>query len=98
MRPDYKLIKDDKEVGEIKQIQIQGKNVEEAKIGDKVAISIIGPTVGRQIDESDTLYTDVPSSDYKKMMQLEKFLTEHEKSVLQEIAEIKRKKEPMYGY
>jgi len=98
IKPDYKIMKDGKEIGEVKQIQIQGKNVDEAKIGDKVAISIIGPTVGRQIDESDVLYTDVPGGDYKKMMQLEKFLTEHEKSVLEEIAEIKRKKEHMYGF
>lgn len=98
VKPDYKLMKDGREVGEIKQIQIQGKNVEQASIGDKVAISITGPTVGRQIDESDTLYTDVPGGDYKKMLLLEKFLSEHEKQVLEEIAEIKRKKEHMYGY
>jgi len=91
-------MKNEKEVGEIKQIQNQGKNVDEAKIGDKVAISITGPTVGRQIDESDVLYTDVPSGDYKKMMQLAKFLPEHEKSIMEEILEAKRKKQPMYGY
>lgn len=98
IKPGYKLIKDSREVGEIKQIQDQGKNVEQASIGNKVAVSIIGPTVGRQIEESDVLYTDVPSEDYKKMVQLEKFLSEHEKQVLEEIAEIKRKAEKMYGY
>ncbi len=98
IKPGYRLTKENKEIGEIKQIQIEGKNVEEAKIGDKVAVSIVGPTVGRQIDESDTLYTDVSSDDYKKLMKHEKLLQNHEKKVLEEIVEIKRKKEPMYGY
>lgn len=97
LKPGYKLIKDGKQVGEIKQIQIDGKNVDEAKIGDKVAVSILGPTVGRQIDESDVLYTDVSGDDYKKLVKHAKLIQEHEKRVLEEIAEIKRKKEPSYG-
>ncbi len=97
IKPNYKLMKDGKEIGEVKQIQVQGKNVEEAKIGEKVAVSIIGPTIGRQIDESDTLYTDIPGEDYKKMLQLGKFLSEHEKKVLEEILAIKRGKDARYG-
>ncbi|MFH1229829.1 MAG: translation initiation factor IF-2 [Candidatus Aenigmatarchaeota archaeon] len=53
----YKLQKDGKEIGEIKAIQMDGSNVEKAEIGDKVAVSIDGPTVGRQIDEGDELAT-----------------------------------------
>jgi len=97
IKPGYKLMKEDKEIGEVKQLQNQGKNMDEAKIGDKIAISIIGPTVGRQIDENDTLLTDLTSNDYKNLIKNEKFLTEHEKTVLEEIKSIKQKKDKMWG-
>ncbi len=100
VRPGSRLFKFDKELreaGEIKQIQSQGQNVEEAKIGDKVAVSIAGPTVGRQIDEGDTIYTDISNEEYKRLMENTQFLTEHEKSVLEEIYNIKKKVDPRYG-
>ncbi len=98
VKPGYHLVKDGKEVGEIKQIQSQGQNVDSATISDKIAVSIIGPTVGRQIDESDILYTDLSSDDYKRLIRNEKLLTEHEKKVLEEITETKRKTDKMWGY
>ena len=110
IKPKYSLFKFDKHkggadaegvlqvIGEIKQIQSQGENKDEAKIGDKVAVSIIGPTVGRQIDESDVLYTDISGECYKKLLKFEKLLTEHEKKVLEEIREMKQKKDKMWGY
>ncbi|HDQ59688.1 MAG TPA: translation initiation factor IF-2 [Candidatus Woesearchaeota archaeon] len=52
--------KDGKEIGEIKEIQHEGKNVTDAKQGTQVAISIPGVTVGRQINEGDELYIFVP--------------------------------------
>jgi translation initiation factor 5B len=53
----YKLKKDGKEIGEIKAIQSEGVSVAKAETGDKVAVSIEGPTVGRQIHEGDELTT-----------------------------------------
>jgi translation initiation factor 5B len=53
----YKLKKNGKEIGEIKAIQSEGSAVDKASIGDKVAVSIEGPTVGRQIEEGDELTT-----------------------------------------
>lgn len=97
VKPGYRLVKDGKEVGEIKQIQSQGQNVDSATISDKIAVSIIGPTIGRQIDESDILYTDLSSDDYKRLIKNEKLLTEHEKKVLEEITETKRKTDKMWG-
>ncbi|MCX6816075.1 MAG: translation initiation factor IF-2, partial [Candidatus Aenigmarchaeota archaeon] len=101
IRPGYSLFKvsgnEIKVVGEIKQIQSQGQNVDEVKINDKVAVSIIGPAVGRQIDEGDVLYTDMNSDNYKKLIKNEKFLTEHEKSVLEEILLLKRKVDQRFG-
>lgn len=101
VRPEYGLLKDAKEglklVGAVKQIQSHGETVEEAKAGDKVAVSIAGPTVGRQILENDVLYTDVTSDEYKKLKQHEALLSASERLALEEIYEIKRRHDPRYG-
>lgn len=102
LRSDVALFKETKDeiktVGAIKQIQSQGENVSEAKTGEKIAVSISGPTVGRQILENDVLYTDVKSEDYKKLRQNELLISKSEKEVLGEIFEIKRKHDPRYGF
>jgi len=41
-------------------MQDRGENVSEIGAGKEVAVSIDGPTVGRQINEGDVLYVDVP--------------------------------------
>jgi len=53
----YRLKKEGKEIGEIKAIQSEGISVQKAVAGEKVAVSIEGPTVGRQIEEGDDLTT-----------------------------------------
>ncbi|MBS3053493.1 MAG: translation initiation factor IF-2 [Candidatus Aenigmarchaeota archaeon] len=97
VKPGYKLFKDDKPIGEIKQVQSQGKSINEAKIGDKIAVSIEGPTVGRQINESDVLYTDITEEDYRKLKRFDKLLAENELKVMEEIKTIKRKYNPRWG-
>ena len=100
VKPGYTLFKADeeaKEIGEVKQIQKEGENLEQAQSGDRIAISIAGPTVGRQIKEEDTLYTNVSSEDYKKLKQFEKLLSHDEKLILNEIFAHKRKHDPRYG-
>lgn len=86
-----------KEAGEIRQVQSQGQNVEEARMNDKVAISIAGVAVGRQVEEGDVIYTDISDEDYRNLIKNERFLTEHEKQTLKEIVEIKRKVDPRFG-
>jgi len=102
LKPGYKLFKWDKqlgvrEVGEIKQLQKEGTNVDSAKTGDKLAVSITGPTVGRQVVEGDVLYTNIGSEEFKRLRQFEKFLSNSEKEVLKEIFDLKRKSNPRYG-
>ncbi|MBI5347067.1 MAG: translation initiation factor IF-2 [Candidatus Aenigmarchaeota archaeon] len=84
-------------VGTIKQIQKEGNDMDEAKIGDKVAVSITGPTVGRQIRESDELYTNIEAEEYKKLKKFEDLLTQNERQTLDEIAGIKKRKNPSWG-
>jgi len=86
-------------VGIIHQIQDKGKNIEEARKGMQVAVSIRGPTIGRQINEGDFFYTDVNSRQAKLL--IEKFghrLNEEEKETFEFILNIKRKSDPAYGY
>jgi len=88
-----------KTVGTIRQIQEESKTIDEATIGTQVAVSIDGPMVGRQINESDRLLT-VPKSEEVKLL-LGKFasrLSPDEAEVLNDIVVIRRKKNPLYGF
>jgi translation initiation factor 5B len=91
--------KDGKEIGTVHQIQDKNKNVDEAKAGMQVAVSIKEPTVGRHINEGDVLYT-IPPNEHAKLL-LDRFkyrLSEDEVKTLDEIVVIKRRANPLYGY
>jgi len=58
IRPNYPLINEKgRKIGRIKEIQDKGERLKEARSGSRVAISVSGPTVGRQIKEGEVLYT-----------------------------------------
>lgn len=85
-------------VGEIKGIQVRNENVGSATGGQEVAISIDGPTVGRQIHEGDILYVNIPEKHSRIVEQeLMPKLSEDEREVFEKFLEIKRKKEPFWG-
>ncbi|MHA1289147.1 MAG: translation initiation factor IF-2, partial [Candidatus Thorarchaeota archaeon] len=85
-------------IGELKQIQSEGVVAKQAKVNQEVAISIDGPTVGRQIKEEDILYTDLSSDDYKKLLEVRDLLSDTELRALEEIQDIKRRKNPSWGF
>jgi len=61
IKPKYPLINSrGQRIGQVVRIQDQGKDVGEAGTGKQVAVSIDKPMVGRQINEGDVLYVDVP--------------------------------------
>jgi translation initiation factor 5B len=93
IRPKNALITlENRRIGTISQIQDKGENISEARIGAEVAVSIKGPTVGRQIDEGDILYVDLPEKAASQLNQEHKDkLTADELDVLQEFLELKRK-------
>jgi translation initiation factor 5B len=72
-------------IGRIKEMQKEGKNIPEAKTGDKVAISMEEPTIGRQIKEGDVLITNIGEYDRKILNEIISKLTEGEKELLKEI-------------
>ena len=88
-----------KKIGAIHQMQQSGKTIEEATKGMQVALSIRGPTIGRQINEGDIFYTDLNSKQAKLLN--ERFmqrLTEEETEVLNYIINTKRKSDELFGY
>lgn len=95
----YKVMNSDGEsIGTIHQIQSMGKNIPEASKDMEVAISIREAVVGRDIDEGDILYVDIPEDDARKL--LKEFygeLSEDMREVLKEIIEIKRRKNPLWA-
>ncbi|WP_414838066.1 translation initiation factor IF-2 [Candidatus Nanosalina sp. VS9-1] len=81
-------------IGSVKSIQEQNESIDQASKGDEVAVSISGATVGRNVDEGDILVTDINSDDYRVLQELEDLLSSGEKSVLDEIVEVKDRKNP----
>jgi translation initiation factor 5B len=56
-------------VGSLKSIQDEGEDVSEARSGTRVSVAIDGPTVGRQIDEGDELWIELPEKHAKILEQ-----------------------------
>ncbi len=100
IRPKLKLMDGaGQEIGMIQQIQDKGQTLDSARVGDKVAISVNGPTLGRQVKENDLLYT-FPRSHEVKLLR-NKFLgalSQDDLQALNEIANIRLASDPMYGF
>lgn len=90
---------DNRRIGSIQQIQDKGETISTARIGAEVAVSIRGATVGRQIDEGDILYIDVPEGMVIRLNQeFRDKLSADEQELLQEFLELKRKHvQPFWG-
>ncbi|UCD96186.1 MAG: translation initiation factor IF-2 [Candidatus Bathyarchaeota archaeon] len=99
IRPRINLVREDGEdVGVIQQIQDRGNPVSEATVGMQVAVSLDRPIVGRHIHEDDILHASIPEAHVKVWMtQFVKHLTTEERSALEELVEIKRKKSPFWA-
>jgi translation initiation factor 5B len=96
IRAGQRLIRDDgKEVGKIKSIRSGDDTLKEAIMGQEVAISIDGPTVGRQIDVEMVLYIDIPESHCKELKSQK--LNADELDVLEQVCTIKRKEDKFWG-
>jgi translation initiation factor 5B len=87
IKPKYPLmLGDGTVVGRIQSIQEKNQAIDRAEKGQRIAVSIEGPTVGRQISEEDILFTSVP---LEQLEQLEKDF--EDKALLSEIRKIKEK-------
>lgn len=100
IKPGYPLMREDGiRLGTIMQIRDRDNVLKEARVGQAVAISIRGRIlIGRQVDEGDIMYTDIPKEHVVKWLKNYKNeLSNDELLVLNEIIKIKRKQDPLYG-
>ena len=99
LRNGVSLVREDGvRVGTLKGMQDRGENVSEIREGKEVAVSIDGPTVGRQINEGDLLYVEVPEK-HAKVMEQELYdeLSQGERLMLDEFLTIKRRDNPFWA-
>jgi translation initiation factor 5B len=91
LTPKVDLInRDNKVIGHLLQIQDRGENLPKAEVSNQVAIAIKGPTAGRQINEDDELWVNVPETHARKIL-ADKILSGSEMDALSELIEIKRR-------
>jgi len=91
LRPGYKLMNvNGVEIGEIKSIQREKESVDEATQGDQLAISIDTQfTFGRQVNEGDSFYTEVPRAHFQLLTtKFKQHLSDGEITLLVEIRRI----------
>ena len=85
-------------VGELSGIQEQGDDVSEARAGKRVSIAIDGPTVGRQIEEGDELWIELPEKHAKILEQeLSTEIPADELEALQAYLDKHRRRDPFWG-
>lgn len=83
-------------VGQIRSLRSRSSDeLKEAKQGEEVAVAIMGPTVGRHIEELEQFYVDIPESHVPRLAKVE--LTELEKEILEEIIKLHRKDDHFWG-
>lgn len=95
IKPGYILMKANLErIGSIKEIQDSGKTLQEAKRGDKIAVSLKSDiTLGRQVVEGESLYVSIPDNDL--FLLKEKYsnnIGEDELAIIEKITTIKWKR------
>lgn len=99
VKQDYGLIRGDgSKVGKVEGMQDKGENLKSVPRGKKVAMSIKDAIFGKNFEEGDVLYVDIPENHYKILeSELKNKLSEDEYETLHEIVDIKRKENPKWG-
>ncbi|PSP82731.1 translation initiation factor IF-2 [Halobacteriales archaeon QS_6_64_34] len=85
-------------VGRLKSLQDAGEDVDSARTGEQLAASIDGPTVGRQIEEGDDLWVEIPEKHAKILEQeLREGISADEREALSMYLENHRNRDPFWG-
>jgi translation initiation factor 5B len=95
----YGLInKDGQRVGVVESMQDKGDNLPSISKGQKVAMAIKDGVFGRNLDEGDVLYVDIPEKHFEILeKEMKSDLSDDENETLQETVDIKRKNESNWG-
>jgi len=92
IKPGYRLISSKgKLLGPVQQIQSEGQPVSVAEVGKEVAISMPEAVFGRDFEEGEFLYVDVPSSHILALRELKEHLPSGSFEVLGELLDLRRK-------
>ncbi|HDJ96764.1 MAG TPA: translation initiation factor IF-2, partial [Candidatus Aenigmarchaeota archaeon] len=85
IKPNTLLMKESgKVIGKVKNVQKEGKNIDFAKTGDKVAISIEDAVIGRNLNEGDILISYLKKEDIEGLKEAWNKLQDDEKELLKE--------------
>lgn len=100
IKPGYPLINlKGEKIGVVEQIQKEGKSIAKAEAGEEVAVSIPEGVVGRNLREDDVLLVDVPSRDASLINRVFKEqLAPHYLQALEEVARLRKRENPFYGF
>ena len=90
IKQEYEMINENGEViGKVKSIQKEKESLSEATAGMQVAISMDEPTYGRQVNERDVLYSNIPKEHAKLLLtRYREFLSDEEARLIEKIREI----------
>lgn len=99
LTPNTEIInREGERLGKITQIQESGQPVQQAVEGMEVAVSMPKPIFGRHIKEKDILFVDIPEDQARKLkMRFAMRLAGNAMQTLDELIEIKRKKDIMWA-
>ena len=85
-------------VGSLKSIQDGGEDLDELRTGERAAVSIDGPTVGRGIEEGDELWVEIPEKHAKILEQeLTEDISGDEREALSMYLDKHRNRDPFWG-
>lgn len=87
----------DEPIAKVKAIQHDKASVEEATEGQEVAISLPGIAFDRKLQGTKFLYSNMGEKAFKNFKQHKDLLSQAEIRTLQEIADLKRRKNEMWG-
>jgi translation initiation factor 5B len=89
--------KEGKNLTSVKSIEKNKESVPQILRGEQAAVSMPNVVAGRQLFEHDILYSAIPEEQFRDMKKLTRFMTKDELTAMKEIAEIKRREQPLWG-
>jgi translation initiation factor 5B len=85
-------------VGKVESMQDKGDNKPSTSKGQQVAMAIKDAVFGKDFEEGDELYVDIPEGHYKILeSDMKSKLSEDELQILDEMIKIKRKEDSLWG-
>lgn len=91
------MTQDGKPLTRVKDIQHEQEHLNQIERGKRASVALPNVVIGRQLKEGDILYSAIPESHFKIFKEHKQYLSEDEKQLLKEIAEIMRKENPVWG-